>query len=270
MRALIIDSEELAAGLLKSRLEALGYETDIEPSKDHALETLKEQNHTLIFLDPAPLSDGRMVIQKIRHIVGHYAYIILLSAQATQEDAVKMGANDVIAKPVDPATLEQESANAQRLLTRTEQLGNTSEDFPSAGGVISKSAFNQLYLSGLDRAERYGERLFVLFIALHNYEDIRKFDGPHAADFAAAKLSQHLVNLRRQTDIIGQTKPYEFALLLQRPERASEPVDATSRFADALSKIQDMASTPDIKLEITLSLLALPTGAQDAHLSFTL
>ncbi len=269
MKALIIDSEELPAGMLKSRLEPLDYVADIELSKDRAIGILEAQRYDLIFVDPAPKLDGRGVIQNIRRCVGRGTYIFLLSPSATQDEAIAMGANDVMAKPLDPIAFEEQIGNARRLSEIVDALGDISEDFPSAGGVISKSAFNQLFLSGIDRAERYGERIFVLFIALSNYEDIRKFDGPMAADFGAAKLSQHLVDLRRQTDIIGQTKSYEFALLLQRPERESEPVEAAARFAQSLSKMSDMSANADIKINMSVSLVGLPVGSLSADFSLS-
>ena len=49
------------------------------------------------------------------------------------------------------------------------------------------------------------------------YQTIYEAEGPYAADYVVAKLSKHLVQLRRQSDIIAQTEGYEYALLLQRP-----------------------------------------------------
>jgi GGDEF domain-containing protein len=142
------------------------------------------------------------------------------------------------------------------------RIGDDSEDFPSAGGVIAKSAFNQLFLSGMDRADRYGERTFVLFISLSNYKEILEMDGPYAAEYAVAKLSQYLVLLRRQSDIIGQTARYEYALLLQRPAYDTEPVEAANRFAESLSNIKDIVSSGSTEVKVTISLVDLPMGAK--------
>jgi len=211
-------------------------------------------------MDPSPLSNARPVILNIRRTVANYPYIFLLSETTTREEATKSGANDVMSKPLDPSSLEEKVANAERLLQLVKRIGDDSEDFPSAGGVIAKSAFNQLFLSAIDRADRYGERTFILFITMSNYIDIRDFDGPYAADYAVAKLSQYLVLLRRQSDIIGQTAKYEYALMLQRPVYDTEPVEAANRFAESLNGFKDIASSGATPVEITVSLVAVPTG----------
>ena len=75
-------------------------------------------------------------------------------------------------------------------------------------------------------------------------------------------MAKHLVRLRRQSDIIGQTRRNEYVLLMQRPAYETEPVDAANRFAEALSKCIDIAgSNPMMEVELTVSLMALPTGA---------
>ena len=70
-----------------------------------------------------------------------------------------MGCNDLLKKPVSGEKLIVKSENAERMVGLVERIGDDSEDFPSAGGVIAKSAFNQLFLSSIDRADRYGETL---------------------------------------------------------------------------------------------------------------
>ena len=126
--------------------------------------------------------------------------------------------------------------------------------------MIAKSAFNQLFLSAVDRANRYGERTYILFISLSNFKEIRNLDGIYAADFAAAKLSQYLVLMRRQSDIIGQTAKHEYALMLQRPVYDTEPVEAANRFADSLSGFKDISSGGAMSPQISVTLIALPTG----------
>ena len=270
MKALIIDRDQSAAEVLKTRLAALDYIADIEASHDRALGVLKTAPYDLILIDPAEADDVRQIVQDLRRIVGRAMYIFLLSTELTQDAAITAGANDVVSKPFDPDAFDVQVGNAARLSRVAALLADTGEDFPSAGGVISKSAFNQLFLSGIERAERYGERLFVLFIGLANYDDMLKFDGAQVANYAAAKLAQHMVNLRRQTDIIGQTRRYEFALLLQRPERESEPVQAAERFADALSDVTDLAMSEGIKIDIQVSLVGLPVGNEAAAFSVSL
>jgi CheY-like chemotaxis protein len=260
MKILIIDRDAVVAQILKSRLEPLGHRVVYEPAKNTAVERLITDEYDIIALDPLPLTSPRPVILNIRRTVKNYGYIFLLSENSTREEALRAGANDILNKPVDVGALEEKIKNAERLLKLVRRIGDDSEDFPSAGGVIAKSAFNQLFLSAIDRADRYGERAYLLFISLSNYSEIRDNDGPYAADYAVARLSKYLVHLRRQSDIIGQTEKYEYALMLQRPVYETEPIEAANRFADSLSGFKDIASSGATNAEIVVSLLSLPTG----------
>jgi GGDEF domain-containing protein len=149
-------------------------------------------------------------------------------------------------------------------------LSDDSEDFRSAGGVIAKSAFNQLFLSSIDRADRYGERAFMLFISIENYNHIGETLGMVEAEIATAKMAQHLVRLRRASDIIGQTHVNEYALLLLRPSTETEPQDAANRFAENLSRLTDIAIQPFMEVDFSVRLIDLPTGNLITQHKFTL
>lgn len=260
MKILVIDHDDLTGQFIKSRLEVVGHRVFQETAKNNAVEKMASDQFDVVFLDPSPLTSPRPIILNIRRTVSHSPYIFLLSETASRQEALKQGTNDIMNKPLDVALLDEKIGNAQRLRKLIKRIGDDSEDFPSAGGVIAKSAFNQLFLSGIDRADRYGERTYVLFIELSNYAEIREAEGTYAADYAVAKLSQYLVRLRRQSDIIGQTEKFEYALLLQRPVYETEPLEAANRFAEALSRCGDIASglTP---VDITVSLVDIPVGA---------
>jgi CheY-like chemotaxis protein len=261
MKILIVDRDEMATQLIKSKLSAAGHEVHEEAVKNNAVDRLAHSQYDVIFLDPAPLTNARPVVLNVRRTVRNYPYILLTSAEATQEEALRAGMNDYLVKPLDASLLDGKMDNAKRLIGLVDRIGDDSEDFPSAGGVIAKSAFNQLFLSAIDRADRYGERTFVLFISMSNYRNIYELDGPYAADYAVAKMSKYLVMLRRQSDIIGQTAKYEYALLLQRPAYETEPLEAANRFSEALAGFSDIASSGSTEVEITVRLVDVPVGS---------
>lgn len=260
MKVLIVDRDEIVADMIRSKLVSSGNQVVQEPSKNSVIERVAKDEFDLIFLDPSPLTSPRPVILNIRRAINNYAYIVLLSDSISQVEAVKSGANDLLGKPLDSAELDQKIKNAERLTALVTRIGDDSEDFPSAGGVIAKSAFNQLFLSAMDRADRYGEKSYILFIGISNYKEIKELDGSYAAEYAVAKLSQYLVLLRRQSDIIGQTAKHEYALLLQRPVYETEPVEAASRFIESIQKYDEIISSGSTPVEITVSLVEVPTG----------
>lgn len=262
MKILVIDRDTLTTQLVKSKLEAQGHILVEEAVKNNALERLEEESFDTIFFDPAPLNNARPIVLGIRRAVSNYPYIVLMSQDLDREDAIRSGANEVMVKPLDAGKLDGIIKNADRMTKLIQRIGDESEDFPSAGGVIAKSAFNQLFLSAIDRADRYGERSFLVFIGIKNYQEIVNSDGPHAAAYAAAKLSQYLVRLRRQSDIIAQTGKSEYCLMLQRPQYETEPMEAANRFAEALSQFDDIASSDTITVDVHVTLLDVPVGTK--------
>ncbi len=260
MNILIIDREEVTTQLMGSRLQPLGHKITLEQVKNNAVERLASENYDMIFIDPSPLTSARPLILNLRRATKHYPYIVQMGSDIELEEAIQAGANDCIKKPIDPDLLDQSVDNAKYLTNLIKRVGDDKEDFPSAGGIIAKSAFNQLFLSAIDRADRYGERTFIVFISIENYQSIYEAEGPYAAEYTVAKLSQYLVRLRRQSDIIAQTAPYEYALLLQRPIYETEPNEAANRFAETITKFKDLFDKDGIKPEVQVNLIDVPVG----------
>lgn len=269
MRILVSDRDRLASQMIVSRLREGGHEVIEESVKNTALETIKGQAVDAVFFDPAPLTNARPFILGLRRTLTSYAYIVMLSHAMKREDALRTGVNDLLGKPLDHQALDQIIINAQGLKDMVNQMQDTSEDYPSAGGVIAKSAFNQLFLSAMDRADRYGELACLLYIGVENYNQILRDDGPQAANYLSSKLAHHLVRLRRQSDIIGQTGPSEYCLLLQRPQNMQEPIDAANRFAATLNDLTDIASSGVTAATISVRLITLPTGEKNVEHSLT-
>lgn len=271
MRVLISDRDERIARLVGAKVEALGNTVRYEADKNRLNDLLRQEKFDFVMIDPSPLSDVAGVVVNIRKAArDNGAYVMLLSDSMSDEQAVAAGANGVVAKPINPAALEETIVSAKRFVEIVEWVGDSSEDFPSAGGIIAKSAFNQLFLSAIDRAARYGEKSYVLFISMDNYAETLSMDGPYAANSAAAKIAQFLVKIRRQSDILAQVGKSEYVLLLQRPVYPHEPMDAANRFADSLSRIEGMEETGVKELKISVKLIDVPSGFQHVYHDFSL
>jgi CheY-like chemotaxis protein len=270
MKVLVIDRDDLSANLIKSRLEPVGHIVEVQAGKSEAIDTVSQQGWDVVFMDPSPLTNAKPIVMNIRRNVRRGVYMILTSESMAAEDAILSGFNDFIPKPLDPSVFDVRLENAARLNGLLRHLANDAEDYPSAGGVIAKSAFNQLFLSSMDRADRYGETAYIIFITFSNYTSVVASDGEYEADVVAAKLAQTLVRLRRQSDIIAQVRKNEYALILMRPMGEAEPYEAAARFAEALSKCVDLPTNPIMDVEITVTLMKLPMGSQEAHYTMSL
>lgn len=263
MKVLIVDRDEMFSNLLAGKIRAAGHEVIVKSIKNDAIEALESSDIDVIYFDPSPLTDPKALLLQIRRMVRNYPYTVLMAPEVTLEQANQSGCNEALAKPMDPAALTATLENAQRMTDLIRRIGDDKTDFPSGGGVISKSAFNQLFLSAVDRVSRYSELAHVLFISIPNYDDIKLDDGKYAADYAVSKLAQNLVRLRRQSDVLGQTAINEYAILLQRPLTSTESLDAARRFAAAMENQTDITSNGVTDLMVRVDLIHLPNGSLD-------
>ena len=262
MDIVVIDRDELVPQLITSKLAAKGHKVISFAGKKEALELLALKKVDCVMVDPSPLSEARPVIIGIwKAIRGSYTpYMMLLSKTATQADAIAAGTNDVLNKPLNARDLETKIGNAERLIELCQRLGQGA-DIKSEGGAIGRAAFNQLFLSAIDRSFRYGERSLVVFVSLDNYQGMVAAKGQEAADDTMKKLTGKLVFMRRQSDVIGHIGEHEFAILLQRPQYETEPLDAMGRFSEVLDKFYNGFEDKAMAPRLTLSLIELPLGA---------
>ncbi len=260
MQISIIDHRDYT----KSLSEELKYHDCDVVIADSNIAFLNDKINTeseIFIVNEDSVEDIKQFNTHIRRLAYRYPYIVVLKDTDISVDcAVKINANKATSVNLDIKDcihILEDYRNLDRLF---HSFSDETKDFPSAGGVIAKSAFNQLFLSSLERAERYAERSFLLKITVDNYQDILTLDGAYAADYAVAKLSQELVHLRRQSDIIGQTSKSGFTLLLQRISNDDEPNDAANRFSQSLSQSTQIIPTGLTDIRLKVALLELPSG----------
>jgi CheY-like chemotaxis protein len=266
MDILVIDRESLTNQLISSKLTAKGHTVTIEPNKNEAFEKIKTHAYDCIMVDPYPLSEARPVIigiwKNVRASVK--PYLLLLSKTATAEEAILAGTNDVLVKPFNSADIETKTDNAARLMDICRHLAQE-DNVHSSGGIIGKAAFNQLFLSAIDRSFRYGERSLVVFIEMTNYKEALAAAGAEAVEAAVKQLTEKMTYMRRQSDVIGRLSAACFGILLQRPQYEAEPMDAINRFAEVLGKFHDDFADKGIAPRLELTLVELPQGALHAE-----
>ncbi len=267
MDILVIDRESLTNQLITSKLGAKGHQVTVEPNKNAACELLGTKSFDCIMVDPAPLSEARPVIIGVWKSLQKSAakpYMLLLSKSATTEEAILAGANDALLKPLSSQELDEKTGNAGRLITVARMLARE-DNVHSTGGMIGKAAFNQLFLSATDRAFRYGERSLIVFLHLMNHEKLQASIPPEAFEQLMEKMAKQMTYMRRQSDVIGRLGADDYAILLQRPQYESEPIDAINRFSEQLEKFCATYDGGPVKPEIHLRLVELPQGAQHAE-----
>ena len=135
-RILIVEDDEIIAGLVKKHLESWGYQVDLISDFSQVLTEFVRKDPQLVFLDlKLPFFNGFHWCEEIRKI--SQVPVIFLSSAADNMNmvmAMSRGADDFIAKPFD---LEVLAAKVQAILRRTYSFGNTSNLMEYKGTVLN-------------------------------------------------------------------------------------------------------------------------------------
>lgn len=260
MAILIIDRDEQSAEQIRTMLEEKKVAYDHVLTRDEGMQLMRQKHYDAVVIDPAPQNEIRPFVMASRRMSLEYSYILMTSRTIDRQKALAGGCNELLPKPLDMVAVEQKVESAVRLGQITKQLADESTDFPSKEGVIAKSAFNQLFRACLDRADRYGEQSYMIFVRISNHDEIINKEGVDALNKCALALRKYLSRIRRLSDICGHTESYEYTLLLLRPAKEDEPFLAANRFAETLQEYHDLISLSQTPAEISVSLFTAPAG----------
>lgn len=260
MTVLIIDRDRASIDQLAHTLGERDVPFEVVSTRDQGIEALRQKDFDAVIFDPAPQNEIRPFVLGARRMARKYPYIILTSHTVDHQKALAAGCNDFLAKPMDGIQLHKKIAASQQIGKLILRLNDTSEDFPSKDGVIAKSAFNQLFISCIDRADRYGEQSFIIFIRIENFDEIITAEGQAGLSGPADALKKYITRIRRLSDIAGQLTTHEFALLLFGTSNNDEPFLAANRFAESLRDFHDLISCGKTNAVLNVSLMAIPSG----------
>ncbi len=262
MKILLISSPTYDPQTISVPLQNHGYKTTLVNGRQEAIKEIKEHSYNVLFMAGSNDSaEDRKTINTLRHTSADYIYIVTVHKQNDPTRVDNNGSNaHLYLDTLDEQTLTTLTTNTASLHELIEEIGNNHIDFPSSGGIIARSAFNQLFLSALDRSNRYPENSALLNISIDNYQELFDMGGNYITDYAIASLSKKLTDIRRQTDIIGQIQNAKFSILFQMPKTTQEPIEAAKRFAEALMNAADLQEAAPLPVQIKITLYTIPSG----------
>lgn len=109
-RLLVVDDDEMNLDMLARRLERQGYQVERAANGPQALQFLRQERMDLVLLDhQMPHLTGLDVLRivRLRHSAADLPVIMVTAASdpKTVRDAVALGANDYVTKPLDFAVV---------------------------------------------------------------------------------------------------------------------------------------------------------------------
>ncbi len=106
---LLAEDDELLASLLEYRLKMAGYEVSVVHDGKQVKEHLEKQHPDIIVSDiMMPYFSGIELVDYVRNELRSRVPVIIISSAGNEENvlsAFELGANDFMAKPVNPSEL---------------------------------------------------------------------------------------------------------------------------------------------------------------------
>jgi DNA-binding response OmpR family regulator len=101
-RVLVVDDEEAILRIVRTSLKVLGYDVIISNNGGEALRLVHSEKPDIMILDVLmPEMDGLETLQKLRSS-SDLPVICFSAKNSSREEALKLGANDFMAKPFTP------------------------------------------------------------------------------------------------------------------------------------------------------------------------
>ncbi len=136
MKILIVEDDPAIAGVVRSQVDARGYEGAVVEDFQNVLEQFLQWKPQMVLLDISlPFYDGYYWCRKIREV--SQVPVIFISSAADNMNvvmAVNMGADDFIAKPFDLQVL---MAKIQAVMRRAYDFGNQIHWLEHKGAVLN-------------------------------------------------------------------------------------------------------------------------------------
>lgn len=119
---------------------------------------------------------------------------------------------------------------------RDEQKIRHQANFDSLTGLPNRSLFTDRFSRALDRAERDGKRVALLFIDLDRFKNINDTLGHTAGDQLLQEASRRLVHCLRKSDTVARLGGDEFTVILPDVKEIHNIEDAVIKILEALAE----------------------------------
>lgn len=212
---IVVEDSPTQAAYYSAILQKAGMLATVVSNPYSVLQTLDENAADLILMDMyMPGCNGMELAKVIRQVPRHASIpIVYLSAEmevSRQLDALSLGADDFLTKPINPmhlirsVTIRAERARHLRTLMLTDNLT----------GLLNHSRIKELLQTEVARAMRSGAPLAYAMLDIDHFKSVNDTYGHHMGDRVIKTMARVLQQRLRQTDYIGRYGGEEFAVIL--------------------------------------------------------
>ena len=165
-----------------------------------------------------PDLDGIEVCRRIRTIgaSGPYVYIVMLTAKSLKQDllvAMAAGADDYLAKPIDPSELRARIMAGRRILDLQQSLRfAATHDFLT--NLLNRSEILAAIDKERSRCGREGKPVTIIMADIDHFKRINDSLGHAAGDEVLKEVGRRLKSDLRPYDVVGRYGGEEFLIIL--------------------------------------------------------
>jgi diguanylate cyclase (GGDEF)-like protein len=225
---LIVDDDQLLAGIYAQALQRAGMNVRIVDTAPAALNQFYAELPDLVLMDmQMPGVNGIELARMIRQSRRYLSIpIVFVSAEQNihlQMEARKFGGDDFILKPVDPDRL----VSLVRLRAERASTVRSVMERDSLTGLLNHGRFKDRLVHELERCHRTGGELSFAMIDLDRFKQVNDSHGHLVGDRVIRGLSNSLTSALRKIDIIGRYGGEEFGVILldTGPHAAASVID---------------------------------------------
>lgn len=265
MKILLVEDSYIERRKLGSYLTEWGFEYQSVGSGTEAIKLLEGSNPPeLVLLDwLLPGLDGIDVLRRIRKLSqGSYVYTVMLTAKTHKQDriaAMDAGADDYLAKPIDPTDLRSRIVVGKRILDLQQSLRfAATHDFLT--NLLNRSEILVALQREIARSGREHNCISIILGDIDHFKRVNDTLGHAAGDEVLKEVARRLKVDLRPYDLVGRYGGEEFLILLPGCS-----LENGARRADAIRSLvcKDPIETPFGTASATMSMGV--TAASDAR-----
>jgi diguanylate cyclase (GGDEF)-like protein len=269
MRVIVAGDDPVTSRLLEATLRGWEYEVVSCPTGTAAQAALRNDDARLLICDwMLPKMSGLELCRWLRQVgVGHFVYIIILSARDRREDVIEglnAGADDYLVKPFDRQELEVRVRAGQRVIDLQKELLAAQErlrqlaDHDGLTGLLNHQAILKELVREFSRHVRLDSPVSVVMADLDRFKQVNDTHGHAVGDAVLAEVAQRIRRTVRPYDSVGRYGGEEFLVVLPGCD-----VDGARNSAERLRLAVSDRSIPTAAgpISITMSLGVAGTSA---------
>ena len=169
--------------------------------------------------------------------------------------------NDMLAQiQVRDVELKYELAERKRAEERLDHLAN----YDTVTGLPNRYYFNERLSMALDRANKLGDMVALMFLDLDNFKVVNDTLGHHVGDELLQYVAHRLQSALRPNDAICRVGGDEFAVILENITDASQALIVGEKCTQALSGMIGF-SGHDVYVSVSIGISLYPQDTTDMH-----